>query len=246
MTLDILLGLDIQDIESGPLPLNYLLSNSLYYPACDIDGGVIRYCNERFNLFGICSYVYADYTAGEDRLQANINSFRGYHLIAKRILSPTDIGADKPLHMPDGIDMQEYLKYQSEWKQFGLWAVFERDKNFGELHGPERFSLIYLGAEGAATYSGLYLNNHISPKALAIIQPGTSFGFNWTDFRDWKAPLARTIRMGRTLPKYVFYGGHADFAYDDLYWPGYRHETSIELYYGKDGGRVTVWKLKNN
>ena len=43
------------------LNLQQILTDSLYYPACDIDGGVIKYCNEHYDKFGINSYVYADY-----------------------------------------------------------------------------------------------------------------------------------------------------------------------------------------
>ena len=48
----------------------------------------------------------------------------------------------------------------------------ERDDDFGEDHGPERFSLLYVRGEGVATFAGLYAANKVSPKALAIIQPG--------------------------------------------------------------------------
>lgn len=55
-----LLSLTANEIERGVFPLRQLLENSLYYPACDLDGGVIRYCNQHFPQLNICSFVYVD------------------------------------------------------------------------------------------------------------------------------------------------------------------------------------------
>ena len=242
MEINYLLSLTVNEIERGVFPLRQLLENSLYYPACDLDGGVIRYCNQHFPQLNICSFVYVDYVAGEERLKAHLDDFRGYHLLATRALTPAEIGADRPVQAPRGIEPTEYNRYQDLWKPFARWAVYERDEKYGDLHGPERFSLLYLGAEGAAAYAGLYIANHIKPKAMAIIQPGTGFGFNWTDFRDFDAPLGRTVMMG-SMPEYFFYGGNGDSDYEDLDWPDYHMVDAIERYSHVKEGRVTVWRI---
>ena len=242
MKLESLAKLSASDIYCGIFPPRQLLEDSLYYPACDLDGGVIRYCNEHFDALGICSYVYVDYAAGEGRLRAHLDEFRGYHLLASRPLTPSDVGADRPFPMPVGINPEEYCQYRKEWKPFACWAVYERDGDYGSSHGPKRFSLLYLGAEGAAAYAGLYVANGITPKAMAIIQPGTAFGLNWTDFTDWNAALARTVRMGKSMPEYFFFGGHGSFAYLDFNWPGYYNIDSISPYYRDNDGSVTIWK----
>ena len=242
MKIEALNILSVSDICHGNFPLRQLLKDSLYYPACDLDGGVVRYCNEHFDTLGICSYVYVDYAAGEGRLRAHLDEFRGYHLFASRPLSPSDVGADKPFPMPEGINPEDYIRYRDEWKPFACWAVYERDDDYDSGHGPERFSLLYLGAEGAAAYAGLYVVNGITPKAMAIIQPGTGFGLNWTDFCDWNAPLARTVRMGKSMPDYFFFGGYRDFDGLDFQWPGYYLLETINPYYRNNGGCVTVWK----
>ena len=242
MLVERLMGLSITGIERNNFPLKDLLEDSLFYPACDIDGGVIKYCNEHFDELGICSYVYADYATGEDRLEEHLNDFRGYHLLASRELTPSDVGADKPVPIPEGINPDEYLRYKEDWKPFARWTVFERDSYYGEEHGPERFSLLYLGAEGVAAYVGLYLANGITPRAMAIIQPGHGFGLNWTDFTDPEGVLARIVRVGSSMPEYFFYGGYGDFEYDDFAWPGYEQIDRIPCYYPHDGGRVTVWQ----
>ena len=243
MTLHYLQQLDADKIRNCEFPLKKILKDSLYYPACDIDGELIRYCNMHFDRLGICSYVYADYGTGRARLEENLDRFRGYHLIASRDLTPAEVGADKPLRIPKGIDLEEYRQYQNSWQPFAKWAVYKRDAEYGEEHGPKRFSLLFLGAEGVAAYSGLYLANGIVPKAMAIIQPGHAFGLNWTNFTDPSAPLTRTLLMGRSLPEYIFYGGLGYYEYNNLPWPGYQQIDRVDHYYPKDfESTLTVWQ----
>ncbi len=243
MTLDYLKRLTVNQIQQERLPLKAILKDSLYYPACDIDGELIRYCNMHFDSLKICSFVYADYAAGRERLMANLDTFRGYHLVATRQLNPSDVGADKSLPMPEGITPEEYCRYQKDWQPFGQWSVFERDEDCGEYHGPLRFSLLYLGAEGAAAYAGLYLNNNITPKGMAIIQPGHGFGLNWTNFTDSNGPLLRTMKMGKSMPQFFFYGGMGYEGYDKLPWPGYERIDRVDHYYPHyPESAMTVWQ----
>ena len=243
MTVRSLLGLSPKQICSGAFPLRSLLKDSLYYPACDIDGELIRYCNRHFDQLGICSFVYVDYAAGRERLMDNLDTFLGYHLLAARELSSTDVGADKHFQISGDIDHEEYGKYHDCWQPFGQWAVYERDEGFGADHGPVRFSLLYLGAEGVAAYSGLYLSNKITPKGLAIIQPGHGFGLNWTDFTDPDGPFSGTLRMGTSLPEYIFYGGLGFHGYNVLPWAGYKRIDRVDHYYPTFfESAMTVWQ----
>lgn len=218
-----------------------LLTNSLYYPACDLDGGVIKYCNEHYGEIGINSYVYADYGMEEKRLKDNLDCFYGYYLKKSRTVSAVDLGFDLSQLIPECSEEDKERIYVWRQKPFARYAVFERD--FGPEIGPEVFSLLYLGAEGITVYENLYLANGIVPKAMAIIQPGTAFGGNWTDYRDPYAPLAKTVMKGKTQPNYFFYGGYGYFSYDDFMWPGYRQIDAIDNYYRNSDGRVTVWQL---
>lgn len=243
MTPKALQRLSAIDIERGPLQLKRLLQDSLFYPASDIDGELIKYCNLHFSQLGICSFVYVDYNTGEDRLLDHLNEFCGYHLFAHRRLTPSDIGADIQMTIPDYIDSEEYYRYHKDWNPFAHWAVLERNKEYGEQHGPKRFSLLFLGAEGVSAYCGLYLRNDIVPKGIALIQPGHCFGMNWTNFFDWDAPLARTAKRGKSLPEYFFYGGLCLNGYDDCPWPGYNQIDRVNHYYSNTpDSAVTVWK----
>ena len=233
-----------QDIEQGPIPLSALLDNSLYYPSAGHDGGVIKDCNTRAQSLNIRSFIYADYCTGPDAYREQENNFRGYHIFGSRALRPEDLAPIgwRPVMHPD-IRRDRYTKYMKYWKPFAHWTVYERNADRHEAHGPERFSLIYIGSEGVATYQSLYNTQRIVPAAICIIQPGTGFGLNWTDFRSPDEPLHWAIEghpIGK--PSLVYYGGYGS-GYEDLAWPGYKHTGQrIKSYYSDRQGEVTIWK----
>jgi hypothetical protein len=236
--------LTTSDIERGPFPIRNLLHHSLYYPSAGLDGGVVKDCNTTGRDDGIRSFIYCDYATGPEAYRAEENSFRGYHVLGSRALSRGDLAPQgwQPV-WPPGLHPGQYMRYKQNWRPFANWTVYERDADHDETHGPQRFSLIYIGGEGVATYQGLYWTHRIVPAALAIIQPGTGFGLNWTDFRSSDAPLAWTVRnhpVGQ--PELIYYGGIGG-GYTDFSWGGYAmQDRKIRPYYPDFMGEVTLWK----
>jgi len=235
------------DIEQGPVPIRALLDNSLYYPSAGHDGGVIKDCNTRARALNIRSFLYADYCTGPEAYLEKENNFRGYHVFGSRVLKPEDLAPSgwRPA-MPAHIRLDRYTKYMQYWKPFAHWTVYERDADKTEEHGPERFSLIYIGSEGVATYQALYHSHGIVPAALCIIQPGKGFGLNWTDFRAPDEPLFQVVEQHPAgKPPIVYYGGYGH-GYDDFAWPGYEPTGKrVRPYYPEFQGEVTIWKLQH-
>lgn len=149
---------------------------------------------------------------------------------------------------PPNFDIKSYYQHKDAFKKpFGHWAIFERLENFDANHGPKRFSLIYIGGEGVATYQALYWSNKITAKALAIIHTGTGFGRNWTDFRSRNGALAWVVMNNLFgTPDTIFYGGSRN-DYDDFNWNEFQFERTIRPYYsGTQTGKVTIWKKNNH
>ena len=216
------------------------LTDSLYYPACGVDWEVIKYCNEHYDQLGINKFIYADYWIGETMLKNNLESFSeyplGYNLIESHSVSPSVLGFDLSLIPECGeVDKEHILWWRK--KAYARYAVFEKDPYWE--HGPDRFSLLFLCAEGIAVYENLYLANNIIPKAIAIIQPGTAFGGNWTDFNDPDGPFAKVVKKGNSLPKYFFSGGARGSRNVDYIWNGYR---PILDFHHKQDESVTLWQ----
>ena len=250
MEINTLLSLSKDNIMKGRLPLVDLLANSAYYPSAGFDGGVIKHCNTRLKDEGIISFIYCDYASDEgDVIFRVATEFKGYHIFAHRTVQREEVGAAGPVPIDFIMTPDEERKYMQliadkSRDLYCHWFVMERDDDFGEDHGPERFSLLYVRGEGVATFAGLYAANKVSPKVLAIIQPGHGFGGNWTNFTSTEACLYKFLKSNPGgKPIYVFNGG-IGCNYDDLDWPDYDIVDRVQSYYSFHYGAMTVYKHK--
>ena len=194
-------------LDSIAFPLHDVLHRSLYYPASRFDGRPVQL------LAGMVhSFVYVDYGVDYADLEKAVRScgFLGYRLAAQKTVKQADLA-------PHGWQPEVPDKYRQELKSanhswirpfFAQWMVFERLSDFKEEHGPARFSLLYIGADGVQTYQALYVTNSIAPLVLAIIQPGHAFGNNYTDFTDPEGLLAHVVcrTNDSNLPEYMVCG----------------------------------------
>jgi len=173
----------------GDLPIRELLESSVFYPACGIDGDPVKYLGGNFH-----SFVYVDYGVGRETLGHELHSFRGYRILAARSVTQSEIAPHgwTPRFPPDYTPKRPAPRSWME-PPFATWAVYERLPDFSRTHGPDRFSLLYVGGDGTETFQALYHTNDATPAVVAIIQPGTGFGGNWTDFRDRREILAWTV-----------------------------------------------------
>lgn len=207
---DILDELTPETIAHGEFPVRALLYNSVYYPASAFDGGVIRDCNVNRKDWNVLSFVYVDYKE-TPRSLSETEMPRGYRILGMRQLKEEELVPNGwTPQLPPNLDIERYQRIAMPYSQrhtFATWMVFERLPEFGEEHGPERFSLIFLRADGVATYQALYWTNGMYPRAIAIIQPGTGFGLNWTDFFKKDDPFYWTVNHNPAgMPEYIYCG----------------------------------------
>lgn len=213
---------------NGPFPLRKLLRDSFYYPASGFHGGPVKYLGGN-----ILSFVYVDY--GFTRQQFGDKKtnpeFLGYDCLAIRPVTIQELALRRSLLHIDGLRPDDGdPSHCRDWIKgpFCDWCVFQRKKDFLDNHGPDRFSLLYLCADGVAAFQALYMGNFVAPKAVAVIHPG---GGNWTDFRDPEKILARNVRDNP--------GGRPEILYCNNWgpcWPDYQ----TKLYCGY---LRVVWSL---
>ena len=233
---------------NGRFPLHELLRDSLYYPSSGFDGEPVKHLGGN-----IISFVYVDYGYRCDAVMNDLKNpgFLGYDLLAtrsvtERELAPHGWRPDPPT--PDDGDPSHYRDWIKE--PFCDWCVFQRQEGFTDNHGPSRFSLLYLCADGVAAFQALYVTNSVAPRAVAVIQPGHSIlGGNWTNFEDPEKIFARSVLQnpgGR--PEILLYGGRGRRAcYRKPCWPDYR--TNLCFYskvydsVNRVYGNVGVWSL---
>ena len=241
--------LDPVALTTGNLPWDSLLDNSVYYPASGYDGDLIRLFNKILTEKGVNSFVYCDYESTEEKVISKAGlHMRGYHVLAHRAVDVSELlgpNADSRYLLPVG----RCQKARRGDGFFCHWFIFERDCSFAESHGPERFSLMYICAEGVSAYELLYSSRGIAPKCVAIIQPGEGFGGNWTDFHKVGAPLYQALKRNPAgLPEMIVNGGNWerdwDHGYENLSWDEYQAGECINDYYYPGYGQVVIYHLK--
>jgi len=224
-TPDWLMQMTPERMVRSPFPLHDLLSGSLYYPSSSFDGDPIAYLGGNHH-----SFVYVDY--GEERhgLLAALEEpgFLGYQVLCHRPVLEGELtpGGWSPVIPWGGIG-----RPPSSWVRppFCEWVILERVAAFPNEHGPERFSLLFLSADGLATFQALYVGNRVAPGTVAIIQPGTGFGGNWTDFADPEGPLADAV-LGNPAgrPDILLHAGAGGpHWYTRPCWPQYAERLGI-------------------
>ena len=236
---DWLMDLTEESIANDPLPLEDLLKDSLYYPSSEFDGDPVKYLGGN-----ILSFVYVDYGVGKDQLTQELSNpgFLGYRPVGSRAVQEREL-------VPNGWRPSMPLDHDGDWRSaelpveqpFCLWTVFEREPDMPDDHGPARFSLLYLYADGAAAFQALYVSNRAVPKVVAVIQPGHSFGGNWTDFADPARIFARLILGNpKGMPQWLMYGGIGPRSgYRKSCWPFYRE---LKGFFEKaGGGSIGLW-----
>lgn len=209
MKTEFLSAITASSFRDAPFPLDEVLEDSLFYPASGTDGTPIRHW-----LPGILSFVYVDSSTTEaehDRVLIEAPP-KGYSVLGKRRLSPTDLTPNGWSPMPpEGIEPKRYMQLMkmsgaSPATAFATWTVFERESHLTDEHGPPRFSLLFLRAEGVAAYQALYISNKVCPKAIAIIRPGTGFGGNFSNFEE---VLLKTLQSNTSgMPEHLLQWHH--------------------------------------
>lgn len=235
-----LVSVDPSKMQEAPFPLKDLLADSLYYPACGLDGDPVKHLSRWFHSFVYCYYHYSRemfLTGLRDR------PFRGYHVLGTRQVVADELapnGWTQPW-LSKG-EREQVKRYADERARtpFREWVVLERDLDAPLGHGPERLSLLYLNADGVAAYRALYGANGLTARAVAVIQPGHAFGGNWTDFTDSKAPLARVVMTNSAgVPDFHISGGMGPKRLQYHQWPQYSNQLGWYAY--RDLGSVGAW-----
>lgn len=228
--------LSYSDIKPDSLPLKRLLTGSLFYPASATDGDPVKYFAGRVH-----SFVYVDNSTSFQELSEKVNArgFLGYSLLGSTNVSESLI----PVSNWESDHIEPLPALPTEGRPYCHWFVFERGLNHGPEHGPERFSLLFINHDGMLAYENLYGLTGITPRMVAIIQPGHGCGGNWTDFTDRREIFAQLmLDKSPKMPRYLLYGG--DFACDDYAtpcWPEY--DEHIQFIQKTDGhGCLSLWQ----
>lgn len=230
--------------DKSSLPIRQLLTNSLYYPASGMDGDPVRY------LVGfIHSFVYVDYMWGERNdvwksLHDEHHGFKGYEIIFCRDVQESELSPHGWRPIPPNLHDGDPSKYKDQIKKpFALWSIQERKPDFGDNHGPERFSFLYICGEGVATFQALYYGNECAPDVVAIIRSDGLGCSNWTSFRAPSQIFARSVLNNPTgKPRFLLCDGRKENPQASSYWPEY---SRLIHYWKVNDGELRLWKMQS-
>lgn len=228
----------------GPLPLRELLDGSVYYPSCGLDGQPVKFLGGCFY-----SFVYVDYGITREKHlelleqggqeleeQPFLNvydarehlPFLGYRLLAWRDVTEHEL-TPHGWHPSAGGPRDDNPPTESPLgvSPFKVWSILERTEGFDDSHGPARFSLLYVGGDGVASFDAMYRGNNVAPAVVAVIQPGTGYGRNYTDLEDPNLRFAWLVCENPAgSPKFLLFGGWGDGEqYANPCWPEYANHV---------------------
>ena len=221
-------------LGDSPLPIEEILRGSVYYPASGMDGRPVQY----FGGFAH-SFVYADCNISKSLLKRQLDTFKGYRICHLRSVTKEQLCFNPftPIHpgLRDGDPGR--VHQSSEFEPYAFWAVYERCDGIDDSHGPQRFSLLFIGGEGVATFQSLYYSNQCAPSLITLIKCDAFTG-NWTSFLDAKKIFARSvIRNQAGMPEYLF----CDYGDAVSPWPWY--SELIGTIAVPPFTRLRLWKL---
>ncbi len=212
------------DPASPRFELPELLKDSLYYPACGLNGTPIKH------LSGfVHSFVYADYWISEEDYLRDLyqgTALLGYRCMHERSLETHDIVPTgwRPPILPPRDKWERLQRQESRAKPFGRWSLWQRLPDFSTDHGPECLSLLFFGGEMSALYQGLYNRLEIAPKVIALIQPGAIGG-------EWERPVSpdsffkQVVNANSAgLPQYLLRGRYDHGHSTTSEWPEFQHQ----------------------
>lgn len=182
------------------------LSESFFYPASGLDFEPLK----RFSH--VCrTFVYVDWNLEPDAVEEAVQSLAGDLVLhgVPEVVRPEElmpsVAVPQAVAMPQGFRLSPYeqqaYQHRRETSVAGRspWARrFQLIRSFGDV--ARELSLLYIAAEGLATYAALY-GQHEAPLILCTIQSGPGFGLGWTHLERPGGTMERFLRAYRKRPR---------------------------------------------
>ena len=214
----------LKNHEGGVVDIQELLNSRIvYYPGARTDGSPIRTFN---SAHASHVFVYVDYGLNRDEIERTLSdgAFTGYHLYHEQELSQAELLPYTPrYHVTEEERRYAIEGYDSSIRpedSFAVLKIYERNEDFGEEHGAQRFAVLYLGADANATYDALFGNTNRSPYACVVCN---NMGGGVTCFTRHSL-IELIARRTSRFPKYLL-------CRRDYGWDGYRMLRTVSAAY---------------
>lgn len=202
----------------------FFQSRVIYYPGHGGDGHPIK-------LFGgshsAHCFLMVDSHFTESQLVNTLDSeqttFRGYHSLFRRKLKQTEV---QPAAWTPHVSAPNHSFARPSIQPFGLLEILERNGTLDDAHGPVRLAILFLGADGHATFDALFCQADGTPPPFGILLQDHGFGGNYSPFGAGGVMHGLATQMG-VKPTWLLVAENTEC------WGGYRRVQGTD---GEPGG----------
>ncbi|MCC5871820.1 MAG: hypothetical protein JJU22_05440 [Gammaproteobacteria bacterium] len=199
----------------------------VYYPGSGFDGHPVATFGSTYSAH---CFLYVDYGIPKSDLLEQLDSaerrFRGYHSLLRRELQESDLAPSgwQPHITPADFHAHRNVMDPRGWggvPPYAFLEILERDEGLTDVHGPERLAIIFLYADGIATYDALFCQRDSGPPPYALLLQDYGFGGNYSRFGARHLMERIAINSGR-WPQRLLVAKNTDA------WQGYRLVADVE------------------
>lgn len=173
--------LEIKEGDKFPRD-DFFKSRIVFYPGSHTDGHAVKVFGSTHSAH---SFIYVDYGVTQEVLETELinHGFLGYENLIRIQLSERDLA-------PYGWVPSVYFKpnypinYAADLKEkaYSFLQILERKPEYDEAHGPKRLAILFLFADGIATYDALFCQSRNKSTPFAILLQDHGFGGNYDKF----------------------------------------------------------------
>jgi hypothetical protein len=175
-------------------------------------------------------FIYADYSVSSAEVKAELahptRRFLGYHTFTRIQLVEQDLSPRGWTRHVEPGELPANAYAFSGIEPYGFLEVLDRDDGLDEAHGARRLGVMFLGADGVATYDALFCQADGTPAPYATVVVDHGFGGNYDRFGRGGL-LERIAKRCRCSPQYLL------VAENTLSWEGYDRIPDLD---GDRGG----------
>jgi len=205
---------------------NFFKSRVVYYPGSGTDGHAVK-------LFGSSHsahcFMYVDYLMSQSQIEEELahtspkydRRFNGYHSLARCPVSMQELVPEGWTQHINAINTLCTPVYP-----YAFLEVLERNENLDASHGAKRLAILFLGADGIASYDALFCQKSGTAAPFVVLVTDNGFGGNYDSFGGGGLleELASTFKI---YPEFLM------VADNSIPWKGYSKLTSLD---GEEGG----------
>ena len=189
----------------------FFASRTVYYPGCGFDGQPVKLCALAHAAH---TFVYVDYMVTQEQIDDTLTcaGFLGYKVTHGESISEEALWPEgwKPLH-PEKYRGADRCR---SFDPFRWFVIFDRQKSYGDRHGPQRLAILFIGDDGIASYDALYCQRDGTPSPFLVVVQDHGYGGNYDSFGRGGL-LESIVRIRGIRPEYLL------VADETLPWSGY-------------------------